>query len=262
VGVGDTLRSLRWPRSDARQQASDEEQKGDREAFHDLINLTKVKLAEVPCATRQTERVPRPCDLPSAGPPGERADARRNRLRILHAAAELIGERGFEQVTIDDIAEQAGVAKGTVFHRFGNRAGLAVALLVERERRLQDRLLSGPPPLGPGAPPADRLVAFLGALIDFTDENLDLLIVSDYDEPGGRYRTGAYRAWRLHVAGLLDELGAGRRAAGLADTLLAPAAADLVRHRRRERRVSRAQVKRELVLLARAVCDTAHARPG
>jgi AcrR family transcriptional regulator len=198
--------------------------------------------------------VSQPIELPSAGRPPERADARRNRLRILRAAGELIGEQGFEQVTIDDIAERAGVAKGTVFHRFGNRAGLAVALLDERERQLQDRLLAGPPPLGPGAPPAERLVAFLEALVDFTDENVDLLIVSDHDEPGGRYRTGAYAAWRLHAEGLLAELGAGPRAAGLADTLLAPAAADLVRHRR-EQGDSRAQIKRELGLVARAVCE-------
>lgn len=203
-----------------------------------------------------------PRELPSAGRPSERADARRNRLRILSAAAELIGEQGLEQVTIDDIAARAGVAKGTVFHRFGNRAGLAVALLDERERKLQDRLLSGPPPLGPGALPAERLLAFLHALIDFTDENLDLLIVSDYDEPGGRYRTGAYAAWRLHVAGLLRDAGAGRQAAGLADTLLAPAAADLVRHRRRELGVPRTSLKRELELLARAACETLAPKPS
>jgi hypothetical protein len=52
----------------------------------------------------------------------------------------------------------------------------------------------------------------------------------------------------------LRELGAGRRAPGLADTLLAPAAADLVRHRRLEQGVSRASAKRDLELLARAVC--------
>jgi AcrR family transcriptional regulator len=194
-----------------------------------------------------------PRELPIPGPPPERADARRNRLRILEAAADLIGEQGFDRVTIDDIAERAGVAKGTVFHRFGNRAGLAVGLLDERERRFQDRLLTGPPPLGPGAGAEERLVAFLGALINFTDENADLLIVSDHDEPGGRYRTGAYAAWRLHVASLLEELGAGREAGGLADTLLAPAAADLVRHRRRELSIPRRQIRGELELLARGL---------
>lgn len=203
-----------------------------------------------------------PSELPSSGPPPERADARRNRLRILDAAAGLIGEHGFDQVTIDDIARRAGVAKGTVFHRFGNRAGLAVALLDERERRLQDQLLTDPPPLGPGAPPEERLVAFLHALIDFTDQNVDLLIVSDHDEPGGRYRTGAYAAWRLHVASLLEELGAGRQAGGLADVLLAPAAADLIRHRRRDQGIPRAQVKRELELVARALRDALRRRPA
>jgi AcrR family transcriptional regulator len=193
-----------------------------------------------------------PRELPIPGPPPERADARRNRLRILEAAAGLIGERGFERVTIDAIAERAGVAKGTVFHRFGNRAGLATGLLDERERRFQHRLLAGAPPLGPGAPPDERLVAFLRALIDFTDDNVDLLIVSDHDEPGSRYRTGAYAAWRLHVTSLLAELGV-REASGLADTLLAPAAADLIRHRRRELNVPRRQIKSELDLLARAV---------
>jgi AcrR family transcriptional regulator len=193
-------------------------------------------------------------ELPTLGPPPERADARQNRLRILEAAAQLIAEQGLAEITMDDIAKRAGVAKGTVFHRFGNRAGLAVALLDERERRLQDKLLTGPPPLGRGAAPDQRLGAFLAALIDFTDQNVDLLIVSDHDEPGGRYRTGAYAAWRLHVASLLEELGAdGREAASLADTLLAPAAADLVRHRRRDLNVPRRQIKRELALLARGL---------
>jgi len=82
-----------------------------------------------------------------------------------------------------------------------------------------------------------------------------------YDEPGRRYHTGAYAAWRLHVAGLLGELGGGRRAGGFADTLLAPLAADLIRHRRRAQAVSRAQIKRELSLLARAVCHVLDGRP-
>jgi AcrR family transcriptional regulator len=206
--------------------------------------------------------MPKISELPVSGPPPERADARRNRLRILEAAADLIGEQGFDQVTIDDIAQRAEVAKGTVFHRFGNRAGLAVALLDERERRLQDMLLTGPPPLGPGAPPEERLVGFLRALTDFTDQNLDLLIVSDHDEPGGRYRTGAYAAWRLHVASLLGELGAGRQAGGVADALLAPAAADLIRYRRRAQGESRAQIKRELELVTHAVCDALRRTPS
>ena len=187
----------------------------------------------------------------------ERADARRNRERILEAAAELVAERGLANVRMEEVATLAGVAKGTVFHRFRNRAGLAIALVDESERQLQEALLRGPPPLGPGASPADRLEAFLGALLEHTIAHLDLLLISDYDEPGGRYRTGAYAAWRLHVTLLLGELGLGSRQAGLADCLLAPLAADLVRHRIEVEGAAPKELRRDLIALARALVATA-----
>ena len=55
------------------------------------------------------------------------------------------------------------------------------------------------------------------------------------------------------MASLLEELGAGREAGGLADTLLAPAAADLVRHRRRELERSAPADQGRLELLARGL---------
>ncbi|EUA33870.1 bacterial regulatory s, tetR family protein [Mycobacterium xenopi 3993] len=84
--------------------------------------------------------------------PYERGDAARNRALLLDAARRLIGERGAEAVTTDDIAAAAGVGKGTVFRRFGSRAGLMMALLDDDERHLQQAFLFGPPPLGPDAP--------------------------------------------------------------------------------------------------------------
>jgi AcrR family transcriptional regulator len=133
---------------------------------------------------------------------------------------------------MDELARRAGVAKGTIFHRFGSRAGLAVALVDDSERQLQERLLSGRPPLGPGVSAGERLTAFLHALLEHTAQHARLLIVSDYDEPGDRYRTGAYGAWRLHTARLLEEIGHPRaEAEGLAHIVLAPLAADLVEHR-------------------------------
>ena len=61
---------------------------------------------------------------------------------------------------MDDVAAAAGVGKGTLFRRFGSRAGLMMVLLDEDERASQQAFLFGPPPLGPDAPPMDRLVAF------------------------------------------------------------------------------------------------------
>jgi AcrR family transcriptional regulator len=60
---------------------------------------------------------------------------------------------------MEQVAAAAGVGKGTVFHRFGNRMGLMYALMVERAKALEQAVASGPPPLGPGAPDRDRLLA-------------------------------------------------------------------------------------------------------
>jgi AcrR family transcriptional regulator len=165
----------------------------------------------------------------------ERADAARNRARVLEAARTLFAERGIDNVSMSEVAEAAGVAKGTVFHRFGDRSGLALALLDEHERVLQDRLLRGPPPLGPGAPPAERLAAFLTALADLTREHRELLLEVDHARPAGRYRTGAYRAWAQHTALLVAELRPDADAQLLAEIILAPLSADLVEHLHDER---------------------------
>jgi AcrR family transcriptional regulator len=85
--------------------------------------------------------------------PPERADAARNRRRILAAAEKLFAERGVSCTSMDAIAAEAGVGKGTLFRRFGDRATLALAVLDESTRALQDALLHGEPPLGPGAAP-------------------------------------------------------------------------------------------------------------
>ncbi|WP_232836421.1 TetR/AcrR family transcriptional regulator [Lentzea terrae] len=58
-----------------------------------------------------------------------RADAARNQAAILAAATDLICERGIEAVSIDDVAAAAGVGKGTVFRRFGDKAGLIQAVV-------------------------------------------------------------------------------------------------------------------------------------
>jgi AcrR family transcriptional regulator len=102
------------------------------------------------------------------GPPRvERADAACNRRRLLAAARDMLAEQGADKLTMDGLAERAGLGKGTVFRRFGTRAGIFAALLDDDERTFQEQVLAGPPPLGPGAPPLDRLTAYGRARIDF-----------------------------------------------------------------------------------------------
>jgi AcrR family transcriptional regulator len=105
--------------------------------------------------------------VPFGKPRGERADAVRNRERLLQTAREMIAEQGTQKVTMDALAERAGLGKGTVFRRFGTRAGIFQALLDEDEHAFQEQVLTGPPPLGPGADPAERLIAYGRARIAF-----------------------------------------------------------------------------------------------
>jgi len=144
-------------------------------------------------------------DLPliSDGPaPRERADAARNRLRILEAAAELVDERGIEHVSMDDVACRAGVGTGTLYRRFGDRAGLALALLEEDTREFQNALIAGPPPLGPGAPAVERLQAFGPAYIELMERHADLLVAAGAIERDGR---GPYALYATHLAILIAE---------------------------------------------------------
>ena len=186
------------------------------------------------------------------GPPRkERADAAQNRARILDAAERLFAEHGESNVSMDQIAAEAHVGKGTLFRRFGDKAGLAVALLDSRERELQAAILTGPPPLGPGAPPEERLPAFLRAYVDFLDKHLDLVHMFETARPGARYDVGAYRLWHRHVAILIAQARPEADAEYLAHALLAPLNAE---HRMALRdEVDADRMRAGLSALARAI---------
>jgi AcrR family transcriptional regulator len=170
--------------------------------------------------------------------PSERADAARNRQKILETARALIDKHGIENVSMDLLAQKACVGKGTIFRRFGDRAGLAHALLDEHERALQESFIRGEPPLGPGAPPVERLRAFGHALIGLLEEHGDLILAAESGSPCARFRSPAFRAHRAHVTSLLAELDPRLDVDYHADSLLAVLAADQYRHLRNEREMS------------------------
>jgi AcrR family transcriptional regulator len=62
------------------------------------------------------------------------------RERLFAAAIELIGQRGAEAVTVDEIAAAAGVAKGTVYYNFGSKNELVAQLLDHGMGLLMDAL--------------------------------------------------------------------------------------------------------------------------
>jgi AcrR family transcriptional regulator len=188
-----------------------------------------VRILALPLPTYDAA-VPEPRELPQiARPRAERIDAARNRAAILEAAERLLHDQGAEAITMDQLACEAGVGKGTLFRRFGDRASLFHALLDESERRLQDGFIRGPAPLGPGAPPAGRLIAFGHALLKLTKERGDLLLAAQPAEPALRYRSAVYAAYRAHLSYLLGELETDDPDY-LADVLLAALAPELVLH--------------------------------
>ena len=164
-------------------------------------------------------------ELPVAAP-HERGDAARNRLRLLDAARTLIAERGTDAVSMDDIATAAGVGKGTVFRRFGSRAGLMMVLLDEDERAMQHAVLFGPPPLGPDAAPLQRLLAFGRERLRFVDTHRELLSEANRD-PDARYNA-AFAVMHTHVRVLLDAAGSTGDLDAQADALLALLDADYI----------------------------------
>lgn len=180
----------------------------------------------------------------------ERADAARNRARVLAAAEELFATRDPREVTMDDIARAAGVGHGTVYRRYPDRASIAVALLDQHERALQEQLLRGEPPLGPGAPPADRLAAFYEAMVDLLERHLHLVLGAETGR--SRFATGAYGFWRAHVRALLVETSAPAPDA-LTDVLLAPLAPDVYDYQRNGRGLAPGQIASALTALARGL---------
>jgi AcrR family transcriptional regulator len=171
-------------------------------------------------------------ELPASAPQ-ERGDAARNRALVLDAARRLIAERGADAVTMDDIAAAAGVGKGTVFRRFGNRAGLMMVLLDEDERASQQAFLFGPPPLGPDAPPLDRLVAFGRERLCFVHAHHELLSAANRN-PQTRHSPPA-ALQHTHMRMLLEAAGTTGNLDVQTDALLALLEADYVEHQLNDR---------------------------
>jgi len=143
------------------------------------------------------------------GPPhAERADAARNRAHLLATARQMLAEQGPDTLTMDALAERAGLGKGTVFRRFGTRAGIFAALQDDDENAFQREVLAGPPPLGPGAAPLERLIAYGRARTRFLIDHCDIARASldgHQPIPAGTQTPLS----RIHIRVLLGQMDLG-----------------------------------------------------
>ncbi|MFJ5259871.1 TetR/AcrR family transcriptional regulator [Streptomyces sp. NPDC088387] len=192
--------------------------------------------ASLPPVGRSSELV-EDIDLLQLGSPDDepclRADAARNRARLLDAAARLVEKHGAAGVTMEAVAAAAAVGKGTVFRRFGDRTGLLNALLDHSEKKFQAAFLAGPPPLGPGAPPDERLRAFGIAVLRRAADELELQMAAE-PTPDRRYVVPARRLLHSHITILLREAVPDGDCELLAHALMAQLSPGLVHHLTRQ----------------------------
>jgi AcrR family transcriptional regulator len=185
--------------------------------------------------------------LPIAGQPRERCDAIRNRRRILAAARELVAEHGAAGLSMNALAAAAGVGKGTIFRRFGDREGLLFALLDEDTVELQDGFLSGPPPLGPGAPASERLEAFVVAYLRFELAHLELLLAVEQGDIEAS--SPVLSAFRIHVATLIGHIDAELDGEVVASLIINSVSARVIRHLQSDLGVSTEALERSALTL-------------
>jgi AcrR family transcriptional regulator len=104
-----------------------------------------------------------------------RSDAVKNHALLLETAQRLIAEQGLENISMSDIAEAAGVGKGTLYRNFRNKSDLAHTLLDEEQRDLQTRALRR---FQNNGDPLEDLRWFLEQIITFVERNSPLLCVA------------------------------------------------------------------------------------
>ncbi|NDU76740.1 TetR family transcriptional regulator [Actinomadura sp. DSM 109109] len=132
------------------------------------------------------------------------------REKLFTAAIELIAESGLAATTVDQIAERAGVAKGTVYYNFDSKAALFSALLEYGVDRLATALRDA----ASGLPPLEALEAVVAAELAFVGEHESFarLLIAETWRAGGDWQ---------HAARLIRERAIGVVAGVLRDAVAA-----------------------------------------
>ncbi|EGX59748.1 regulatory protein TetR [Streptomyces zinciresistens K42] len=183
-----------------------------------------------------------------------RKDAVRNREAVLTAADALFARRESpEDVTMADVAAAAGVGKGTLFRAFGDRAGLLRALYAARLEPIRQAVETGPPPLGPTAPPRDRVPALLDAVLCFKLDNRRLALALEEGGGNSPYQAEHYERWHSLLRAVLEQIPGLTDCDFTAHALLAATRADLVEHLAGEGHIPRERMRAQLANFATRV---------
>lgn len=193
----------------------------------------------------------------------ERADAAANRRLILDAAQQLFEAHGVAAVNMADIAQAAGVGKGTLYRRFNSKAEICLALMDSQLQAFQNEMLAEMQRMtAVGLARLDQLAFFLDRLVYFTEAHAPLLCEAqraDLLAADGENLQLPHFWQHMTVSALLQtavaagELPEGLDVVYLADALLAPLKADLFRFQREARGFTPARISAGLRTLLRGL---------
>ena len=155
-------------------------------------------------------------NLINPDPRPTRADAVKNRELLLETAQRLFDDEGVETVTMTQIAEEAGVGKGTLYRHFSNKNDICHALLDQDMHDLQAATLAH---AREGSDPLTTLRWFLESVAAFVMRNQDLLYSGLDSSPALSVAQAAHLWWRQTIRGYLRQLNVTGDLDYLTDTL-------------------------------------------
>lgn len=100
--------------------------------------------------------------------PRTRLTPEQRRSQLLDLGVRLFARRPLHEISIDVLAEAAGISRGLLYHYFGNIVGFQEAVV---RRAAADLVAQTAPP--PGEDPIERLLVSLGAYVDYVDANYE-----------------------------------------------------------------------------------------
>jgi len=114
-----------------------------------------------------------------AAPSKKRGRAKTRKEDIMRAAADLFSKKSYHDVTMDQIAEQVGVAKGTIYLYFESKENLYLGILEHTHETIESILLKE---IEKNAPAPKKLKKVLTLIFQFYSENMDVLRILTRDE--------------------------------------------------------------------------------
>jgi AcrR family transcriptional regulator len=157
-----------------------------------------------------------------------RSDAARNHELVLAAAHEvLLAADDPAAVTMDEVAAAAGVGKGTLFRRFGDRVGLLGAVQAEQTEAVLAKLDRA---LEREDDPVERAVLVMRSVLRFKLDNRAVTLALESAGAGSPYDNPGYDEWHARLEAEVVAARGRKSSSYLAHALLAATRSDLLAH--------------------------------